>query len=314
MAYQIVATTAENVIGAVDACGQSPEGQNKSFVAAFLDILESQAENALIMTEQLALCSVVNGKHIPTAPFSTYLMTASAQQRSIIFRMVVEQYQPFQTFKQRLKMTGLVPKAAEQTKVCHGVTTHRDDIVQTFTNFGQYTGSLVFEGAGLYKVSEEQLSIATLTSIIIAQATARTWVASRLGQDACTFVQPVEVLGELVLAANSLDRDQRGSIVHAGNAVESFLVQIAGKYSIDLTSANGINAKAVKIHNEHKINTKLINMSKYLGHIRNASDHGNDSEIGAMWTISDECAVEYVNVAITFIRAVVNFENGIFCI
>jgi predicted XRE-type DNA-binding protein len=52
-------------------------------------------------------------------------------------------------------------------------------------------------------------------------------------------------------------------------------------------------------------------MVKYLGHLRNAADHGVDSEIGTQWQVSAKTAVEYVHVAQSTISAMVKRELGI---
>lgn len=51
-------------------------------------------------------------------------------------------------------------------------------------------------------------------------------------------------------------------------------------------------------------------IESYLGHLRNAADHGVDQEIGAEWEIADNAGIEYVFVACSFIAAVTRRENG----
>jgi hypothetical protein len=55
-------------------------------------------------------------------------------------------------------------------------------------------------------------------------------------------------------------------------------------------------------------------MIRYLGHIRNAADHGIDSEINMQWDVSPKTAVEYVHVAQTAIAAMVAHINGRFTV
>ncbi len=310
--YIIVPSTAENIIGAIDACDQYPDGADDQFVSNFLDIQLGQAQNALIMAQQLNLCIPHNGKYIKSGPFSALLITSNEKQRAVIFRMVLEQYVPFQTFKSRLNITGLAPKAGEQTKIVHGLTAHRDEIVSTFTNLGQYSGSLIYEGSGLYKVSSSELNISELSASISDLETAKHFVYKKLGPAATDFSKTTDVLDELAMAVQQLGIDKRSPVVHAANAVESFLVQIAQKHIVNINAATGINSKADRLNSAGKLNKKMLNISRYLGHVRNAADHGTDTDINAIWDISHECSVEYVNVALTFIRAVVNTENGIY--
>ncbi len=55
---------------------------------------------------------------------------------------------------------------------------------------------------------------------------------------------------------------------------------------------------------------KLLNVSKYVGHVRNAADHGADPEIGAPWEISAQTGRNYVFVAAMLIRAMLAHRIG----
>ena len=57
---------------------------------------------------------------------------------------------------------------------------------------------------------------------------------------------------------------------------------------------------------------KLVFKGKYLGHIRNAADHGADSETGAAWQITGATGQEFVFVACSFLSTVVALEEGRF--
>lgn len=310
--YVIVPTTAENIIGAVDACGQFPNGADVEFASLFLDIPTDQAQNALIMAQQLKLVTLIQGKYRPDGPFSVYLVTSNEKQRAVIFRMALEQFVPFQTFKNRLKITGLAPKAAEQTKIIHNLTTHREDIATTCISIGQYSGSLVFEGAGLYRASNDPLTLVGIEPIINDLESAKQYVYEKLGAEATSVVDPIDVLEQLTIAILQIGHDNKAPIVHTGNAVESFLYRLAQTHNIDITGANGINSKADRLKNSNKLTLKLYNMSKYLGHLRNAADHGTDPDIGTIWDFTKSSSSEYVHVGISFIRAVIAFEASIY--
>jgi hypothetical protein len=55
---------------------------------------------------------------------------------------------------------------------------------------------------------------------------------------------------------------------------------------------------------------KLSFNAKYLGHVRNGADHGVDSEVAAAWSIQESTGINYVFVAMSFIRAVHELEMG----
>jgi hypothetical protein len=99
-------------------------------------------------------------------------------------------------------------------------------------------------------------------------------------------------------------------VVAAGNAVESFLEHKAAAVGANVAGATGINAKIEKYLEVKGLPKKLGFVGKYLGHVRNAADHGVDQDVGAAWEISPETSIEYVFVACSFVRAVVGRLAG----
>src|SRR5262249_42877948 len=129
-------------------------------------------------------------------------------------------------------------------------------------------------------------------------ASAEALIRKQLGDSACQLISRDEVIVPLrnaLLRANG--NDPRGAVVEAGNAIESYLVGLAGRTGIGIAGANGINAKLDRLHQANWLPTKLVYVGKYLGHVRNAADHGVDVEINAMWTIRRATGLEYVFVA-----------------
>lgn len=135
-----------------------------------------------------------------------------------------------------------------------------------------------------------------------------------LGEQVVAWIDGPNVFENLVTAyqrSATSETDSRAPIVHAGNAVESFLSQLAQHHSVNVQTAHGINAKADRIGQANHLLSKHKFMVKYLGHLRNAADHGVDSEIGTQWQVSAKTAVEYVHVAQSTISAMVKRELGI---
>ncbi len=116
-----------------------------------------------------------------------------------------------------------------------------------------------------------------------------------------------EVLSPLVTAYQQLYNkgEPRSPVLYAGNAVESFLTQLAAKHGVSLSGAPGINAKVEKIAQAGHLATKHKFILKYIGHVRNAADHGTDAEINSTWDIGADTAVEYVHVALSAVKSVV---------
>ena len=317
MPVDINRTTADHVIGATDAALQKPDGVDVQLVANFLDITNESARSALLMAEQLSLLKQDQpGTYVVSSPCAIYLNTSSREVKAAVLRFVLEQYKPYSTFKFRLNITtGVVTQAAVETRAIHNISAHRDVIVATFVELGTYSKSLSSQGAGLYLASEgdevEYLSV--LDSVLQDRENAELAVRRRIGLENSRWADPENVISHLVTAYQRLStvkEDPKPPIVHAGNAVESFLAQLGQHFGVDLQRANGINAKADRIATSGNLTTKHKFVCKYLGHIRNAADHGVDADIGSAWDINPNTAVEYVHVAQSVIGDIVEATNG----
>jgi hypothetical protein len=316
MPYEIFQTTAENVIAATDAALQKPEGVDEALVTVFLNTTPSNARDTLQMAKELSLLKEEQpGLFVPDAKCGLYLCTAERESKAAILRYILEQYEPYRTFKARLELTGVVGEAANQTKALHNIGAHHGVISATFIDLGTYTRSLISEGGGLYKPRNDnpKTYLQFLDAVIQDRETATLQVSNRLGQQTVSWIDRQSVLENLITAyqrAAVAEQDPRSPIVHAANAVESFLSQLAAHHAVNVTGANGINAKADRLASAHHLLSKHSFMVKYLGHIRNAADHGVDSEIGTQWDVSPKTAVEYVHVAQSVISAIVAQINN----
>lgn len=312
MAYMILPTTAELIISVTDAVIlYSNSDVTDSVVSNFLDIPIPAATNALEMSCELNLLSKhpQNNNYKIDNKFAKYIVTNNQRQKAVIFRLFLEEYPPFIFFKSRLSLTGSVDAAAEQTKSYYSLQTHREEIKSTLINLGQYTKSIISEGAGLYTLSGnnsiDEITIPIIDDIIDNIELAKNFIIQYLGDEIVSFVQNSDSIINLSnsrVSLNNVSTDPRTPIVHAGNAVESFLFLIGNHVSISMNGANGINAKVEKLKQSGKISTKQYNISKYIGHLRNAADHGIDAEIQGEWIITPETSKIYLSVCLNFIK------------
>jgi hypothetical protein len=321
MPYEVYPTTADSVIAATDAAMQKPDGVNEALITVFLNATSAFARDTLQMARELSLLKEDPPNTFkPDSKCAQYLITAERVNKAAVFRFILEQYEPYKTFKERLALTGLVSDATQQTKALHNISAHHSVISQTFCDLGMYTRSLISEGAGLFRcnTNDPKEYLLILDEVIQDRESAKLEVINRLGKEAVQWIDPQNVLENLITAyqrAAVAEQDPRAPIVHAGNAVESFLAQVAGHYSVSVAGASGINAKAqALIAPTRHLLTKHNFMIRYLGHVRNAADHGTDSEIGTQWDISPNTAVEYVHVAQSVISAIVAHIKGKFIV
>jgi hypothetical protein len=319
MPFEIYRTTAEDIVGATDAILQMRSGGDEHLVANFLDIPVENARNALFMAEQLGLIQQDNpGNYVSVFPYAVYLVTSSILQKAAVLRLTLEQYAPYKAFKFRLSVTDNTQDAANQVRALFTVGAHRHDIASTFVSLGTYTGSLIAEGAGKYRASTDETPayLSIVNEVVQERGSAEFCVRSKIG-DAADWVDQQEVFAPLVTSyqlAALAENDSRSPVVYAGNAVESFFAQVADHFGVNVSRAFGINAKVDALAQAGHLTTKHKFMAKYLGHIRNAADHGIDSEIGQTWSVSEKTAVEYVHVAQSVIVAVVAYIRNQFLV
>ena len=236
MLFEIFGTTAEDVIGATDATLQINIGVTDNLVADFLDIPADNARNALRMAQQLGLITTNSaGNYIPLFPYATYLISGNLHHRAAILRFVLEQYQPYKSFKYRLDITTSANEAVRQVKALFSLNAHRGDILSTLVSLGTYTNSLIAEGAGRYRIPDSGTTnyLSIVEDIVHDREAAELNVRRKLGEDAVNWIDHQEVLNPLITAyqkAAVAHHDPRAPIVYAGNAIESFLVQVANHF------------------------------------------------------------------------------------
>jgi hypothetical protein len=321
MPYTIYQTTAEEIIGATDAVIQKGDGANSQTVADFLATSLVNAENAANMAVELNLISVdpASGDYLPNFPYATYLVTSNPLQKAAILRFVLEEYEPYKTFKYRLKITNSSMDAANQIKAVFALAAEKTEINHTFISLGTFTNSITSEGAGKYLPIEGSNYdfIQIVETVVQNRQEAEMKIRARLGEEICAWIDTNDVFNPIVTAfqrANDVGNDPRSPILQAGNAIESFLVQVGNHFGVNLAGANGINAKIDRITHAGHLTIKHKNICKYLGHVRNACDHGVDLDIGQAWTISEETGLEYVHISLTAIRSIYDCIQGNFII
>jgi hypothetical protein len=304
--------TAEQVVAAVEAIVSTRQPEKPEFVATFSELTEKQAKAALELASDLGLLTSNSGKYDLASPLCRFLVTPNQMEKAAILRVLLESYEPFVVFRERLFATENASTAAQQTKAQLNLDAHREEIKDTLLSLGTYSQALRTDGGGRYSRSAAS-SADTLRALMEAAQTAAAAegrIRQQIGPAAAAVVSRDEVIVPLSDAwLRARANDGRGAVVAAGNAVESFLTALAGRLSINIAGATGINAKIDKF-TVANLPTKLKNVGKYLGHVRNAADHGVDPEVGAAWAIRDATGVEYVYVACSFIAAVVAREQG----
>ena len=303
--------TAEQVV-AVSEGVVSLGASDAVAIAAFTDLPMATADGALRLATDMQLLVESNGQFSVRSPLCKLLRTPQDRERAAIIRIVLESYEPFQIFREEHDATGNVSDAAQRTKVKLDLDCHREEIKATLLSLATYSGALTPGQGNNYSRDAQGLTalldelVAGSREIADATQTIRQELGADVGQvDHALVIQPmVAGLRHAVAGAG------REAVLQAGIAIENFLVGLAGHHGTDLNGANGVNAKMDRLVQANHYPRKLHNVCKYLGHVRNAADHGADADIGAPWDIKGQTGRNYVFVAAMFIRAMLAHRAG----
>jgi len=300
-------TTAEHVMGAVEAIVVNGKPTSLAMITDFVETTPANATAAVEMAIELGLISQdANQDYVALSPLCRF--TAMPLQKAALLRILVEGYRPFVVFRERLVATSDLNATAQATRVICGLQAHRDVVKETLLNLGSYSRALAPSGGGHYQLEKEPLAnfLQTLAVSCTDMAQAELRIRDQLGPEASATVTRENVVLPLADALfKASQRDPDGAVQQAGNAVESHIVEMAGRMGVNVAGANGIVQKLTRFQNPRRLPTKLIHIGNYLGAIRNAADHGAaDPDIpGAAWQIRDATGLEYVFVACSFIAA-----------
>jgi hypothetical protein len=307
-------TTAEQVIATVEAVIVNPNPTTAAFVAEFADLpTAARATAALEMAEDLGFLQKSGAAWVNLSMLSRLVSTFGQKQKSAVLRIVLESFEPFLVFRQRLVDTGDAIAAARQTKAALDLDAHPEEIKDTLVSLGSYAQALVGSGGGQY-APVDQAFLTPLTDLAgacadLAAADAR--VRQLVGGQALAVASQADVIDPLANAMlHAAHGDPRGAVQEAGNAIESFLSASSAGAGVNVAGAPGINAKVQRFVAAGRFPAKIAGVGYYLGHIRNAADHGVDPEVGAPWNIRGATGVEYVHVACSFVAVAVRRLAG----
>lgn len=307
-------TTADLVMGAVEALVVRGNPANPDFVAAFLDTTPPNANAALDMAVELGLATENGNTFAVFSPLCIF--TAIPEQKAAVLRVLLESYRPFTVFRERLKATANLDQAARATKTVCALPAHREAVKETLISLAAYSRALVPEGGGNYQL--EAPSLVNALQVIAAaakdMAVSEGRIRDQLGPVSTNVLEPhrntvIVPLASALIKANN--RDGSGAVQAAGNAIESHITELAVRMNVNLAGTSGIIEKLNKFSNPRRLPRKLIHVGGYLGAIRNAADHGPDPDLNnASWQIRVATGLEYVFVACSFIAATIAIERN----
>lgn len=302
--------TTEQVVMVTEAVILGQPEATLAYVEDFTQIRRTNSENALNLAIDLKLIIENTSRYYSSHSLAKYLVTKNQQTKAAIIRIILEEYKPFKVFSERLESTEDPNLAATQTKVLLDLDAHRDDIKDTLLSMGTYAQLLNVLGGGRYSVIKKHIhnSIEIVRDIVEDYAACRLKVIELLGENIANTLSAESIISPisdgLVHANKHLSRE---AIVNIGNGIESYLLWFGNEHGLNLSAFHGINARIDQLSTQGHMPIKYKFIGKYLGHIRNAADHGIDGDIGKSWEFNSESGLEYFSVACSFLSNTFNY-------
>jgi hypothetical protein len=320
MGYNIVLTTADDIVSVVDSVNAMGGAASLDFVLKFTGIAtQSQAINALDMAKDMSLLHFdsAHGTYSTSSPLARLLATATEDnQKAALMRIALEQYLPFETFKARCAITQNIDAACSQIKAIHALSSNERDIKNTIVSMATYAKILKREGASTYSFFPEESNdyLLHIDELLEEKMVSDLLLRQHLGESVYLFADYENVIRPLLDAASkskSMPIDTKAVILYAGNAFESFLNQFAQSKGVSLVGKSGIISKLTAFP-ANDISKKHRGIIEFIGQIRNAADHGGDVNEGNMtWAVTRETALVYPVVVASAIKNVLQRENGV---
>ena len=308
MSYNIVLTTAEDIVAVVDAIVAKGSPVEKAFILDFTGIAtEDQVLKALHMASELGLVLFNNtmGLYQVNSFLAKKLVTSlSDEEKAIFMRLIIEQYPPYNSFKERYEFTKSIDLACRQIKSLYSMQSHERDIKNTLISIATYAKALKSEGANLYHFIDSNNSINIIEYSLQQALMAESTIRSYWGDSLYSFVDKANVFDPLCdafLKTKSDPLDTKAIVVYASNAFESFLGDFASHVGVSLAGKTGIIQKRDALI--ANLSKKHRGMIDYIGQIRNAADHGADCDEGNQtWIVTNETAMIFPTIIAIVIK------------
>jgi len=258
-------STAEQVVQVVEAV-QAIEQATSQQVQSFCDLSQGQADNALILAADLGLIRKAGANFTPATELARFINTPDEAQKAALMRVVLESYQPFVTFRERLQATASVDRAAQQTRASLDLDAHREEVKDTLISLGTYAGAIASAGGGRYStvVSDLASPLLALSAAATDQATAELLIRTQIGTQADRLDRQEVILQLASAILKAKAGDTIGAVTDAARGVESFLARLANRMGVNLAGTNGISQKLDKFRAGNHLPKKIVQAAKYL--------------------------------------------------
>lgn len=303
----------------VEAVTLAGQASSTGEISKYVSHPDASVGRALAVAVKLGLLKAEGTKFSPAHPYDHYFAEASESHRIDVLRFALEAFSPYRFFKQRLAFHADPLKAARETKLRFGYGNHEGEIRETLVSLGQFAGSLTYATDTGYTVTTSGTVdefLAAADAISIDRAAIEDFIRERLGLAAYAYIQDEQhdIITHLRSALTKVAADELGEsvVIHVANGCENFLVKLAADQDppVDIAGKTGIIQKANALKASKAVATKHLGYMDFLGHLRNAADHGVDPDVSADWGISPEATRLGVFMLLSAIKSIVALRDG----
>ncbi len=87
---------------------------DKLFVANFCDLSSSQAQSAIELAVDIGLIKKSGTNYVPATPLIRFICTPDESEKAALLRILLESYEPFLVFRERLNSTNSIDMCSGQ--------------------------------------------------------------------------------------------------------------------------------------------------------------------------------------------------------
>lgn len=242
--YKIQRVTAKTIME-VTECGFFTKGRgiDTKDAAKYANFSEEYARRALDAAVQPEVMFEESGKYF-TKSENDDVSRATQDQHPIIFRKIVQRYDPFILFLMLIGKRNSSENAARKISVIYNIQASPDVIEKTLIEWGKYAEIVEVgtKGQVSLKIETEKLSAEYIKELLEAMEhdiKARVYIASKLGEKVFGYLKHDEI-EFLVTAIRKHQQEPRNAIDDSGRAFEDFLRRLGTDCKLDMSSCKGI--------------------------------------------------------------------------
>lgn len=297
----------EAVMEAAYGLASSPRPLSADEISRFIEKGERYTQSVINLGQELELIYQSGDKYRADSDIEKELRQAEKEQRSLLLKKYVLQYEPFMTFLSFLLKGYDRSTSAKNTDVLYDLGLDESKLENQFSNLGEWTDILSEEEIEIEIKSLSRDYLKKLEEAIESKASARIFLEQKLGEDVFAYLGE-ELIEDLITGIQEFEDSPREAIGAVGRAVEDFQRDIGNNYGKEgeyREGIHGIGQLSGQMQREDWSMSRHLHGGKYLSAMRNPSGgHGYNPETLERWEVRSDVGLDYILASLHYIRSV----------